>query len=67
MISEEDARNTIEYGDYFVIQPESPWWSKEKYLDQNGGKKLPEGFSYNSQNNSKWLTVQELQEIIKEL
>jgi len=67
MISEEDARNTIEYSDYFVIQPEFTWWSKEAYLHQNGGKKLPEGFSYNSQNNSKWLTVQELQEIIKEL
>jgi UDP-N-acetylglucosamine 4,6-dehydratase len=67
MISEEDARNTIEYSDYFVIQPEYLWWSKEAYLHQNGGKKLPEGFSYNSQNNSKWLTVQELQEIIKEL
>jgi len=46
---------------------ESYGWSKEAYLHQNGGKKLPEGFSYNSQNNSKWLTVQELQEIIKEL
>jgi UDP-N-acetylglucosamine 4,6-dehydratase len=67
MISEEDARNTIEYGDYFVIQPESPWWSKEKYLDQNGGKGLPEGFSYNSYNNREWLAVAELQEIIKEL
>lgn len=67
MISEEDARNTIEYGDYFVIQPESSWWSEERYQDQNGGKSLPEGFSYNSHNNSKWLTVPELQEIIKEL
>lgn len=67
LISEEDARHTLEYDDYFVIQPEFTWWSKELYLNQNGGKKLPEGFSYNSQNNSKWLTVPEMQEMIKEL
>jgi len=67
MISEEDARNTVEYDDYFVIQPEFIWWDKKTYLNQNGGKKLPEGFSYNSQNNSKWLTVPEMQEMIKEL
>ncbi len=67
MISEEDARNTVEYDDYFVIQPEFIWWDKEAYLDQNGGQKVPEGFSYNSQNNSRWLTVEEMQEFIKEL
>lgn len=67
MISEEDARNTIEYEDYYVIQPEFTWWSKDKYINQNGGKRLPDGFSYNSYNNTMWLTVEELQEIIKEL
>lgn len=67
MISEEDARNTVEYEDYYVIQPEFTWWSKDKYINQNGGKKLPEGFSYNSKNNTQWLTVEELREIIKEL
>ncbi|NLB88287.1 MAG: UDP-N-acetylglucosamine 4,6-dehydratase (inverting), partial [Syntrophomonadaceae bacterium] len=67
MISEEDARNTVEYEDYYVIQPEFTWWSKDKYINQNGGKKLPDGFSYNSKNNTKWLTVEELREIIKEL
>ncbi|MGR6836678.1 UDP-N-acetylglucosamine 4,6-dehydratase (inverting) [Syntrophomonas erecta] len=66
MISEEDARNTLEYNDYYVIQPQFSWWSKEQYLDQNGGKAVPDGFNYNSNNNTRWLTVEELREIIKE-
>jgi len=67
MISEEDARNTIEYDDYYVIQPEHRWWRKDEYAKNNGGKKLPEGFAYSSDKNDWWLTVEELREIIKEI
>ncbi|WP_313892577.1 UDP-N-acetylglucosamine 4,6-dehydratase (inverting) [Psychrobacillus sp.] len=63
MITEDDARHTVEFDDYYVIAPEFTWWSKEI----QGGKSLPEGFEYNSSINDKWLTVEELQEIIKEL
>ncbi|MCT4784098.1 MULTISPECIES: UDP-N-acetylglucosamine 4,6-dehydratase (inverting) [Exiguobacterium] len=62
MITEDDARNTLEYDDYFVIQPEFPWWSTEY---RNGGKSLPEGFTYVSNVNNQWLTVDELRELVK--
>ncbi|GAA3330819.1 hypothetical protein GCM10020331_084860 [Ectobacillus funiculus] len=29
MITEHDARHTIELDTYYVIQPEFPWWSYE--------------------------------------
>lgn len=60
MITLDDARHTIEYDDYYVIAPEFGWWTSEK----TKGKSLLEGFEYNSANNDKWLTVEELQKII---
>lgn len=63
MITEDDARHTLEYDTYYVIQPEFPWW-REEY--SNGGKPLPEGFTYVSNKNDHWLTVEELRELVKE-
>ncbi|RXJ02237.1 UDP-N-acetylglucosamine 4,6-dehydratase (inverting) [Anaerobacillus alkaliphilus] len=63
MITEDDARRTLEYDKYYVIQPEFPWWRKEY---SNGGKALPDGFSYISNVNDHWLTVDELRELVKE-
>ncbi|MEC2159779.1 UDP-N-acetylglucosamine 4,6-dehydratase (inverting) [Virgibacillus halodenitrificans] len=63
MINEDDARQTLEYDTYYVIRPEFPWW-REEY--SNGGKSLPEGFTYISNVNGHWLTVDELRELVKE-
>ncbi|NSL51790.1 UDP-N-acetylglucosamine 4,6-dehydratase (inverting) [Calidifontibacillus erzurumensis] len=63
MITEDDARHTLEYDSYYVIQPEFPWW-REEY--SNGGKPLPDGFSYVSNTNDHWLTVDELRKLVKE-
>jgi UDP-N-acetylglucosamine 4,6-dehydratase/5-epimerase len=63
MITEDDARRTVEFGTYYVIQPEFPWWNA-KYT--NGGKPLPDGFSYVSNTNEQWLSVEELRNLIKE-
>ncbi|NLT96392.1 MAG: UDP-N-acetylglucosamine 4,6-dehydratase (inverting) [Clostridia bacterium] len=66
MITADDARNTVEYEDYFVIQPEFAWWKRNDYIKENGGKKVEEGFVYSSNNNNWWLTVEELKDMIKE-
>jgi UDP-N-acetylglucosamine 4,6-dehydratase/5-epimerase len=60
MISVNDARSTVDMGDYYVVQPEMEWWKKEE-LD---GSRVPEGFSYASDNNDCWLSVDELREMI---
>ena len=60
MISENDARRTLDMGDYFVIQPEMDWWPNT--LEGDG---LPEGFSYSSDTNTEWLSVPELREMLK--
>ena len=57
MITEDDARRTLEYKDYYVIQPEFSWWRRE---NGRGGTPLPDGFKYSSDTNESWLTVEEL-------
>jgi len=60
MIMEDDARHTVEFDDHYVIQPEFPWWSKNF---AEGGKSLPEGFAYTSDNNTEWLTIEQLEKL----
>ncbi|MFE3576820.1 UDP-N-acetylglucosamine 4,6-dehydratase (inverting) [Lysinibacillus sp. NPDC059133] len=64
MIMEDDARHTVEFDNYYVIQPEFPFWSP-KFTE--GGKKLPEGFEYTSDKNKEWLTMLELKELAENL
>lgn len=66
MISEEDARNTVEYDDYYVIQPEFRWWKTDDYIKKNGAHKVVEGFSYNSRDNTQWLSKEALYRIVEE-
>ncbi|MCD4837930.1 MULTISPECIES: UDP-N-acetylglucosamine 4,6-dehydratase (inverting) [Neobacillus] len=63
MITEDDARRTLSFDTYYVIQPEFPWW-KVEYA--KGGKPLPEGFSYVSNTNDQWLSVEDLKNLIKD-
>lgn len=67
MISKDDAINTIEFNSYFVIQPSHPWWDNVKYSKISGGKKVPDYFSYSSENNSEWLNSKKLSNIINQL
>jgi UDP-N-acetylglucosamine 4,6-dehydratase len=59
MIGAEDSYYTFEYPEHFKILPTINGWgtSPERIKD---GKKVPEGFSYTSDNNSEWMTSQEL-------
>ena len=60
MISEEDAFYTYEYADHFKILPAINGWSNSKARIKDGVK-VPEGFSYTSNNNPEWMSCAELQ------
>jgi UDP-N-acetylglucosamine 4,6-dehydratase len=64
MVPEDDAHNTFEYDDHFVIRSLSSEGSPNGLLNRNGGRPCPEGFHYSSDNNTKWLTVHELQTLV---
>ncbi len=61
LLSEDEARQTRELDDMFVIQPVHSWWSPGNWTE---GKSLPDGFRYGSDNNPKWLTEDELKEMV---
>jgi UDP-N-acetylglucosamine 4,6-dehydratase len=63
LITEDDSRHTVEFDNYFVIQPEFPWWGIE---NESSGRKLPDNFKYTSDNNDQWLSIEELRNLIDE-
>ena len=67
MVPEDEAWHTVEFKDYFVIQPNFDWWDREEYVKTRGGKLCCEGFSYNSGSNTEWLTVEELKKMIEKV
>ena len=68
MITATDAINTIEYDDYYVIVPYKKSWDNIEFIETSNGKckgKFCEyGFSYNSGTNGRFLTVDELRDLI---
>ncbi len=64
MITEEDSRLTYNYGDHYIIYPHFDWWDIAKHL-KAGGRKVPEGFKYSSDNNEEWLSEAEMREKLK--
>jgi UDP-N-acetylglucosamine 4,6-dehydratase len=62
LISEDEARTTVELGDMYVIQPALGPWFVHSWEDQ--GKPLPEGFHYASNENPDQLTPAQITEMI---
>jgi UDP-N-acetylglucosamine 4,6-dehydratase len=59
MISSEDALHTFEYSGHYTILPAIHGWSSDPARN-NGGQKVPEGFTYTSDNNSAWMPIEQL-------
>jgi UDP-N-acetylglucosamine 4,6-dehydratase/5-epimerase len=57
LLTEDESRHAKEFPDYFIIEPEFPFWNKNN-LD--GGTAPPVGFRYSSDNNSRWISQDEL-------
>lgn len=60
MIGSEDALYTYEYPEHFKILPAIHNWSQDPFRIKDG-KKVAEGFTYSSDNNSDWMSVESLQ------
>lgn len=64
LIGEDDARNTIEYNECYIIQTNTE--ARRDLITNNGrGKQCADGFTYTSDNNSHWITVDELRQLIE--
>lgn len=63
MVTVEDSSTTYEYDKHFIVYPQVTWNDKQKI--NTSGKKVAEGFSYSSDNNTEWLNVEEIRELLK--
>ena len=63
LISEDEARNTVELETMFVVQPAEAFWFG--YSWQKRGKLLSDSFRYSSDNNAQWLDVEGIQKFIE--
>lgn len=59
MITEDDARMTVELDDRYTICPMIQGWSSA-HLDRLGARPVPEGFRYSSDRNTQWLESRSL-------
>ena len=63
MVTVEDSMTTYEYDKHFIVYPQMVWNEKQK--PNMSGKKVADGFSYSSDNNTEWMTVEEIRELLK--
>ncbi len=65
MITPEDARNTYEYEDHFIIYPQFKWWGNSSIKTK--GKLVTKGFRYSSDTNDKWLSIENIRNKLNSL
>jgi FlaA1/EpsC-like NDP-sugar epimerase len=63
MIGLEDAPNTFAYKEHFKILPMIHNWSSDPSRI-NDGVKVPDGFTYSSENNDEWMSADALRDWI---
>ena len=65
MISEDDARSTLEFERYYIIQPQMAWWDASNNERYKQGRPVADGFRYSSETNTEWLSIAEIEQIIR--
>lgn len=66
LISEDEARSTVEFSECYVIQPD-PEKRADMLSDKGSGKPCQEGFLYNSSENEVFMSVSELRDLLNEI
>jgi UDP-N-acetylglucosamine 4,6-dehydratase (inverting) len=64
MITASDSFNTYDLGKYYTILPTVPNWDLEEFKALFKAEKVPVGFSYNSGDNTEWVSAEDLREFI---
>jgi UDP-N-acetylglucosamine 4,6-dehydratase len=65
MITSSDSFFTYDLGRYYAIAPSTPRWKLGDFIDDLKAAKVPLGFKYNSAENSEWVSVAELRQLIR--
>lgn len=65
MVTTEDSFTTYEYEKHFIVYPQMTWNNKQQ--PDMSGRKVDEGFSYSSGNNTEWLSVEDIRRLLKDV
>lgn len=66
MIPVDDARQTVQFDDHFIITPAMSYWKSDWHAEKNGAS-CPDDFYYGSDNNTEWLSDDQLAAMIASL
>jgi UDP-N-acetylglucosamine 4,6-dehydratase len=66
LISEDEARHTVELDDMFVVMPAEAVWINQFGREwEKQGHPLADGFRYASNNNTQWLSIDQIRDMIQ--
>lgn len=60
-----EAPNTARRDGYYVLCPAAGPWTLDQYCAKTGAERVPENYEYQSGQNSNWLTVEQIQALIR--
>lgn len=63
MVTREDSMHTYEYEKHYIVYPNYSWWGEKDVIP--GGRKVEFGFEYSSGTNKEWLSVEDIQRLLK--
>lgn len=63
LLTEDEARTTYDYGEHFVVFPPT-FQSQSNPKIRPGGTLVPKDFCFSSENNTNWLNVEDLRQLI---
>ncbi|TNE78943.1 MAG: UDP-N-acetylglucosamine 4,6-dehydratase (inverting) [Bacteroidetes bacterium] len=66
MITDSDSFYTWDLGKYYTILPATHRWKLQDFVDHFKAERVPQGFKYNSGDNTEWESIESLRALIKE-
>ena len=66
MITTSDSFTTYDLGRYYAIIPQVPVFNLNDFVHAFQATKVPEGFCYNSGENSEWVSAEQMRTLIRE-
>ena len=64
MVTKDDSRSTFEYDKHYIVYPNFDWVNMDKIV-LPGGRRVEDGFEYNSGTNKEWLDVEALKKALQ--
>jgi UDP-N-acetylglucosamine 4,6-dehydratase len=61
LISADEARSTVDAGDFYVVRPSADWWPADGWAEASP---VDENFHYRSDLNDRWLSVDEIRDTV---